>query len=200
MKYFSILTPVLVITLLISACAAKATPPPAISAVDMQLTSAAVALTMFAETQAAVPTATPQPTETITNTPAPTNTFIPVSSLTAAATENPGNADPCEDKVLPPVLEGKTVKLRINNSTKASVNVSVYLNRTIPPAVCGYRAYTLEPGNSLVINDMVEGCFTIWAWNPDPEGYFMVTNGAASCIDSSYPVAFDVSTRDIRQR
>jgi hypothetical protein len=200
MKYFSILAPVLVITLLISACGANATPPPAISAVDMQLTSAAVALTMFAETQAAVPTATPQPTETITNTPAPTNTFIPVSSLTAAATENPGNADPCEDKVLPPVLEGKTVKLRINNSTKASVNVSVYLNRTIPPAVCGYRAYTLEPGNSLVINDMVEGCFTIWAWNPDPEGYFMVTNGAASCIDSSYPVAFDVSTRDIRQR
>lgn len=200
MKYFSILTPVLVITLLISACGAKATPPPAISAVDMQLTSAAVALTMFAETQAAVPTATPQPTETVTNTPAPTNTFIPVSSLTAAATENSSDADPCEDKVLPPVLEGKTVKLRINNSTKASVNVSVYLNRTIPPNVCGYRAYTLEPGNSLVINDMVEGCFTIWAWNPDPEGYFMVTNGAASCIDSSYPVAFDISTRDIRQR
>jgi hypothetical protein len=131
----------------------------------MQSTAAAVALTMFAGTQAALPTATPiPPTETPTNTPAPTNTFLPVSSLTAAATVNAEGADPCEDKVLPPVLEGKTVKLRINNSTKATVNVSVYLNRTIPPAVCGYRAYVLEPGNALVINDMVEGCFTLWAW------------------------------------
>ncbi len=200
MKYFSILTLALMIMLIISACGAKATPPPALSAVDMQFTAAAVALTMFAETQAAVPTATLQPTETVTNTPAPTNTFLPVSSLTAAVTDNSESADPCEDKVLPPVLEGKTVKLRINNSTKVTVNVSVYLNRTIPPVVCGYRAYSIEPGQSIVITDMVEGCFTLWAWNPDQDNYFIVTNGAASCIDSSYQVAFDISTRDIRQR
>ena len=199
MKCFSILTLLLVITLIISACGAEA--PPTLNVFDMQSTSAAVALTMIAETQAAIPTSTPiPPTETPTNTPVPTNTFLPVSSLTAAANDNSGSADPCEDKVLPPVLEGKTVKLRINNSTKVTVNVSVYLNRTIPPNVCGYRAYVLEPGNSLVINDMVEGCFTLWAWNPDPDEYFIVTNGAASCLDSSSPWAFDISTRDIRQR
>jgi hypothetical protein len=169
----------------------------------MQNTVAAVALTMYAQTQAAVPTATPPPpTETPTPTlpPLPTNTFVPLSSLTAAATENSSSSDACIDAVLPAALEGNKVKIRINNSTKAAVNVSVYLNRTIPPAVCGYRAYTLEPGGGLVINDMVEGCFTIWAWNPDPKGYFMVTNGAASCINASYQVAFDISNKDIRQR
>ncbi len=202
MKRFSILTLILLITLIISACGAKATPT--LSAVDMQSTAAVIALTMIAETQAAIPTATPSPTETVTNTPAPTNTFLPLPSSEMPSTPvpngNSGAGDPCINKVLPAVLEGKTVKIRINNSTKASVNVSVYLNRTIPPIVCGYRAYTLDPGQSIVINDMVEGCYTLWAWNPDPKTYFMVTNGASSCLDNSYPWAFDISTRDIKLR
>jgi hypothetical protein len=200
MKRFSILTLILVITLILSACGTEA--PPTVNA-DLPSTAAVVALTMIAETQAAIPTATatpPPPTETATNIPLPTNTFLPLSLLTQTPSADSEGADPCENKVLPPVLEGKTVKLRINNSTKATVNVSVYLNRTIPPIVCGYRAYVLEPGNSLVINDMVEGCFTLWAWNPDQDDYFIVTNGAASCIDSSNTWAFDISTRDIRQR
>ena len=206
MKCFPILTQVLVITLIVSACGIKAAPPPTLSAVDIQNRSVAAAQTMIAETQSAIPTATPPPpTQTLVNTLVPITAFVPSPSssemtLTAAPNGNSGGGDPCINAVLPAVLEGKTVKIRINNSTKASVNVSVYLNRTIPPNVCGYRAYTLEPGGSLVINDMVEGCFTLWAWNPDPKTYFMVTNGAASCIDSSYPVAFDISTRDIRLR
>ncbi len=206
MKRFSILALVLTIALSISACGTKVTPPPAVSAVDMLNTSAAVAYTMIAGTQAAIPTATPlpPPTQIVANTLAPITAFVPSPApaeltLTAAPNNNSGG-DPCINALLPDVLEGNTVKIRINNSTKASVNISVYLNRTIPPVVCGYRAYTLEPGGGLVINNMVEGCFTIWAWNPDPKTYFMVTNGAASCIDSSYPVAFDISTRDIRQR
>jgi hypothetical protein len=200
MKRFSILTLILMITLIISACGTEA--PPTVNA-DLPSTAAVVALTMIAETQAAIPTATPvPPTETATNTPLPlpTNTFLPLSLLTQTPNGDSESADPCENKVLPPVLEGKTVKIRINNSTKVTVNVSVYLNRTIPPIVCGYRAYVLEPGNSLVINDMVEGCFTLWAWNPDQDNYFIVTNGAASCIDSSNTWAFDISTRDIRLR
>ncbi len=206
MKCFSILTLILMSTLIMSACGAKAAPPPTLSAVDIQNRSVAAAQTMIAETLSAIPTATPPPpTQTFVNTLAPITPFVPSPSapeltLTAAPNGSSGGGDPCINAVLPAVLEGKTVKIRINNSTKASVNVSVYLNRTIPPVVCGYRAYTLEPGNSLVINDLVEGCFTLWAWNPDPKTYFMVTNGAASCIDSSYPAAFDISTRDIRLR
>ncbi len=205
MKRFSILTPVLASALLLSACDAKTTPTPAVPVVDMQNTAAAVALTMIAQTQAAIPTSTPlPPTPTFTNTPLPTNTFLPLpaagATFTPVPNSNPGTEKDCINAVLPEGLQGNPVKIRINNSTKVSVNVTVYLNRTIPPAVCGYRAYVLEPGGGLVINDMVEGCFTLWAWNPDPKTYFMVTNGAASCLDGSYPVAFDISTRDIKQR
>jgi hypothetical protein len=206
MKYFPVLTLALMITLTLSACGVKAAPPPTLSAVDMQNTSIAVASTMIAETQAAIPTATaPAPTATVMNTLVPITAFVPSPApaeltLTSAPNSNSGGGDPCLTTVLPPALEGTTVKIRISNSTKASVNVSVYLNRTVPPIVCGYRAYFLEPGGSVVINDLVEGCFTLWAWNPDPKTYFMVTNGAASCIDSSYPVAFDISTSSIKLR
>lgn len=200
MKRFSSLTLLLVSILILSACATGPTPPPTVNPVDLQNTAAAVAFTIVAATGSAVPTLTPAPTETATNTPAPTNTFLPLPSSAEPATPTAGVQDACEDQVLPGALEGKTVKIRINNSTKVTVNVSVYLNRTVPPVVCGYRAYVVEPGSSVVINDLVEGCFTIWAWNPDPKEYFMVTNGAASCIDSFYPAAFDISTRDIRQR
>ena len=203
MKCFSILTQVLIITLIISGCGAEATPT--VNAVDIQSTMAAAAFTMVAETQSAIPTATPlPPTETVTNTPAPTNTFLPLPStagpLTPGPNGNSGGGDPCVNKVLPAVLQGKTVKIRINNSTKATLAVSVYLNQTTPQIECGYRTYTLDPQQSVVINDLVEGCYTLWAWNPDPDSYFIVTNGASSCLDNSYPAAFDISTGSIKLR
>ena len=61
MKRFSILTLVLM-TLSMSACGARgAQATPTINAVDIQSTAAVVAFTMVAETQAAIPTATPPP-------------------------------------------------------------------------------------------------------------------------------------------
>lgn len=204
MKCFSILTLLLMVTLIVSACSAKATPPPTISAADMQSTAAAVARTMVAETQAAIPTATPSPTETLTNTPAPTDTFVPLpsSEVTFAPVPNAtsGGGGDCIHNALPGSLQGRKVKIRVNNSTKVALTLSVYLNQTTPENVCGYRIYTLEAGGSIVITDLVEGCFTLWAWNPDPKGYFMVTNGASTCImDTDTPV-FHISTRDIRER
>jgi len=200
MKRFSILTLILMITLITSACGANATPT--INAADLPGTAAVVALTMIAETQAAIPTATPiPPTETPTNTPLPTITPLPLPSsevtFTPLPNGNPGGGDPCINKVLPAVLQGKTVKIRINNSTKVTVAVSVYLSQTVPVNECGYRAYSIEPQQSLVINDMVEGCYTLWAWNPDQDDYFIVTNGANNCLDSSNTWAFDISTRSI---
>ena len=201
MKYYSILTLLLVITLIISACGAEAPPIPTVNAVDLQNTAAAVAFTMIAETQSAMPTATPpQPTATFTDTPAPTVTFPPLPSLettfTAAPTGISGGEDPCIHKVLPASLEGETVKIRIDNSTKAALTVSVNLQQATPQSECGYRSYTVAPGEFLVINDLIEGCYTIWAWNPDPEAYFIVTNGT-SCLDNSDNWVFDISTRNI---
>ena len=205
MKRFSILTQVLMTTLLISACGARSTqvtPPSTVDAVGLQNTMAAAAFTMVAETQAAIPTATsPPPTATFTDTPAVTVTIPPLPSLGATFTPvpeaNSGAGDPCINQVLPATLQGEPVRIRIDNSTRAALNVSVYLNSTGPQGVCGYRSYTLDPGEFVVINNLIEGCYTLWAWNPDPEEYFIVTNGT-SCIDNSDTWVFNISTGSIQ--
>jgi hypothetical protein len=162
---------------------------------------AAAAFTMVAETQAAIPTATLAPTATITNTPAPTITPLPLPSsqvpVTPVPSSDSGGEDPCLTQTLPPTLQGKPLKMRIDNSTKATVAVSVYLNQTAPGGQCGYRSYTLAPGEFVVINNLVEGCYTLWAWNPIPEEYFIVTNGT-NCLDSADDWVFNISTGSIQ--
>jgi hypothetical protein len=202
MKRFSILTLLLVMTLILSACGARAAQATPTAAVDIQSTIAAAAFTVIAKTQAALPTATvPPPTATFTDTPAPTNTSLPLppsgATLTPVPNGNAGGADLCVTKAMPTSLPGKTVKIRINNSTKATLALSVYLNQITPQGACGYRTYTIAPQEAVIINDLVEGCYTLWAWNPDPEGYFIVTNGT-SCLDSSDNWVFDISTGSIK--
>jgi hypothetical protein len=203
MKCFSIRILVLLITLIMSACGAQATPT--VNAVDIQNTISAAAFTVVAATQAAIPTATPPPpTATFTDTPAATNTLPPLPTLegtfTSVPSSNSGTEDPCINQPLPAMLQGETVKIRIHNSTRATLALSVYLSQTLPQIVCGYRTYTITPGQHLVFNDLVEGCYTLWAWNPDPKDYFIVTNGASSCIDRFNIAVFDISTRSIDQR
>ncbi|MEO8354444.1 MAG: hypothetical protein ABI621_00875 [Chloroflexota bacterium] len=198
MKRFSILALYLTITLIISACGARGTQAPSttVNAADIQVTVVAAAFTMIAETQAAIPTATPPPpTAIFTDTPVPTITLLPLPS--SAPEGNSGGGDPCIDKVLPESLPGEPVRIRLNNSTKAALSVTVYLNQSGPQGECGYRSYTIDPQQSIVINDLVEGCYTLWAWNPDPNSYFIVTNGT-SCIDTSEPLVFDISTTRIK--
>ena len=203
MKCYSILSLVLLGMLVLSACGAQATPLPTADPVDIQSTMAAAAFTMVAETRAAIPTATlPPPTATFTVTPPPTNTLLPLASaqvtLTSSAPDgNTGGEDPCLTQVLPATLQGKPVKMRIDNSTRATVSLSVYLNQTAPGGQCGYRSYTLAPGEFVVINNLVEGCYTLWAWNPIPEEYFIVTNGT-NCLDSADDWIFDISTGSIQ--
>ncbi|MBC7876085.1 MAG: hypothetical protein H7Y59_02855 [Anaerolineales bacterium] len=201
MKRLSILSQALAIMLIVSACDAKATPT--VNPVDLQSTMVAAASTLVAETQAAIPTATLPPTATITNTPASTATIPPLPTLgatfTASPSGNSGAGDPCINNVLPASLVGETIQIRIDNPTKATITVSVYLQQSSPQSVCGYRSYALTAGQSLVINDLVEGCYTLWAWNPDPEDYFMVTNGT-SCLNNSNNWTFDILDSSIRLR
>jgi len=197
MKQFSIPFQLLVITLIISACGREAVPTPAPA--DLQGTVAAAASTGIAETQAAIPSATPSPTVTVTNTAWSTNTISPLPSEGITATPNPGAADACINQVLPASLTGDKIKIRIDNPTKGTINVSVYLQQSATNSVCGYRAYVLAPQNSLVINGLVEGCYTFWAWNPEPKDYFMVTNGT-TCLDSSKGWTFDILPGSIRLR
>ena len=205
MKSVSSLTLVLTVSLIISACGARGVQStPTINAVDIQSTAAALAFTVIAQTQAAIPTATPPPpTATFTDTPAPTPTFLPLPSsaitLTPVPSGNSGGGDPCVNQVMPAILKGEPVKIRINNSTKVAVSFSIYLNQNGPQGQCGYRTYTIDPGQALVLNDLVAACYTLWAWNPDPKAYFIVTNGT-SCVDTSANWVFDISTRTIDLR
>ncbi|HSG42791.1 MAG TPA: hypothetical protein VLA72_06515 [Anaerolineales bacterium] len=195
MKQLSILTQIFIIAMIISACGAPQAEP-TIDPMELQNTAIAAASTLIAETQAAIPTATLiPPTATIADTPVPTNTFIPLPTQGDASTPNPGGdaatEDPCINKLLPDKLTGNTIKIRVDNPTKGTINLSVYLQSGNPQGVCGYRAYVLEPQDSLVISDLVEGCYSLWAWNPDPKDYFMVTNGT-SCLDGSQNWTFDI--------
>jgi hypothetical protein len=205
-RSFSILTLNLIGTLVIGACGAQAaaTPIPTVNVADLQGTMAGAAFTMIAETQAAIPTATPlPPTPAFTDTPAVTNTLPPLpaagATLTPVPNDNAGGQDPCVNQTLPATLQGETLKMRINNSTEVTMRVSVYLNQNGPQGQCGYRAFNLDPGQFIVMNDLVEGCYTLFAWNIDPEEYFIVTNGT-SCIDNSDNWIFDISTGRINLR
>jgi hypothetical protein len=198
MKRFLIPTYMLIITLIVSACGAQTTPT--VNPVDLQSTAVASALTLLAETQSAIPTATPPPpTVAATNTPAFTPTIPPLPTLGATFTPMPAVGDPCINQVLPDSLAGKTIKIRIDNPTNATIMLSVNLQQSTPQSVCGYRSYTLAAQESLVITDLVEGCYTLWAWNPDPKDYFMVTNGT-SCLDNSNSWTFDITTSSIKLR
>jgi len=202
LKRFSILAQILIITLIVSACGASPQALPTVDTAELQSTAVAAALTILAETQAAIPTNTaPPPTATITNTPAPTNTFIPLPTQGVESTPNIGGSspteDPCIDQLLPDKLTGQAIKIRVDNPTKGTINLSVYLQSGNPQGVCGYRAYVLAPQDSLVITDLVEGCYSLWAWNPDPNQYFMVTNGT-SCLISSNNWTFDITPNGIK--
>jgi len=198
MKRFSILAQILAITLIVSACSGQASPT--VNVNDLQNTAVAIALTQVAETQAAIPTITQlPPTATVTIIPTPTNTFLPLPTEGPEATANPADRDPCINQKLPDTLTGQPIKIRVDNPTKAAITLTVYLQSGNPQGVCGYRAYTLDAGGSLVINDLVEGCYSLWAWNPDPKSYFMVTNGT-SCLNGSSNWTFDISKNGISLR
>ena len=199
MKRISLLSLLLMISLIISSCRTQATPTAV--AIDLQGTISAAAFTVVAETQAAIPTSTPSPTATITDTPLPTDTLPPLPppgvTFTPVPNGNSGGEDPCIYKVMPETLQGKPIRMRIDNSTKVKLSVSVNLNQTTPNGQCGYRSYTIDPGQNVVLNNLVEGCYTLWAWNPDPDNYFIVTNGT-NCLDTSDSWVFGISTSSIK--
>lgn len=201
----SILTPALALVLIVSACGARneTQATPTINPVDLQSTIVAGAYTVVAETQAAIPTSTLPPTATLTNTPSFTATLPPLPTLgatfTASPVPNPYAGDPCINTLLPASLIGEKIKIRIDNPTKAAINLTAYLQSGNPQGVCGYRPYVIPAGGSLVITDLVEGCYSLWAWNPDPKDYFMVTNGT-SCLDKSNNWTFDITTNGINLR
>ena len=195
------LTVMLITTMFINACGAPAATPTT-NAVDIQNTALAAALTIIAQTQAAVPTPTPiPPTETPTETPLPTDTPIalPTSAITATLvpTISAGGGDPCATRVLASAPNGLPTIIRINNTTRVSVTVSLYLNETAAHGECGYRALTIPARQDVIINSLIQGCYNLWAWSNDPMTSFNVASGT-SCINNSDKWEFEITTDTIK--
>jgi hypothetical protein len=167
----------IIVAILISGCGAEVTPT--INPVDVQNTAISGAFTLVAETQAAIPTATPVPpteTATQTQTPLPTNTplTLPTSlttttltPLAVAASTSTAGGDPCLTRILSWSPKGRPANIRIVNTTRAAITVSIYLNETDDHFECGYRVYDIASRSDLFITDLVQGCYSIWAFNDD---------------------------------
>jgi hypothetical protein len=169
-----LLITILASVLLISACGPE--PVPTMRAEDVQGTAVAAAWTMVAETQAAIPTATPvPPTETASPTPLPTNTIAPLVIPTqpdgvstqpvAAQPTSTSSSNEC-DKLLQSSAAGPTAPIKIINETKAPINISLFLYKTVF-GECGYRGYQVPKNGSINI-EFPQGDMTAYAWILEP--------------------------------
>ena len=204
MKPSKFLPVLFLIALIASACAPQATPT--MSAEAVQSTAVAAAFTVVAQTQAAIPTATPlPPTDMPTLTPLSTNTPVALPSLevtaTTAALSAPttsGNAtvDPCSNRQLSSSPAGKPTIIRIANTTKAEVTVSLYLNETASHGECGYRSYVIRKNSDVTISDLVQGCYSLWAWSNNNAVH--VNGGGGGCINNDDKWTFEIKEDSIK--
>jgi len=190
-------------------CACGATTPPTVDPAQVQASALAVANTMYAQTQAAIPptlvsTDTPQPSPT----PLPTSTppaLLPLTTDTPLAVQNPptnASSDSCNGpltnnpKAAPDAGKIGT-NIKIVNTTKATVKVSLYLNLN-KQGECGYKGYVLSPTSSIaVVNDLPFGCYSINALVDDPKKPSKPT-GRSVCITGLDKTTITISADTIK--
>ena len=195
MKHFTKITSIVLAAIVLSACGEQ--PTPTMSVADVQSTAVSAAFTIVAQTQAAIPTATPlPPTATPTQTPLPTNTAAPLPTLAITLTNTPASTggDPCATRVLGSPL-GQATKILIDNQTRYPVQVSLYLNETAAHNECGYRGYSISRNGSVLIEDLVYGCYNIWAWSTDSGHPFQVSG--YGCINNPDKWTFKINEATI---
>jgi len=165
-----ILLVAILLTLLLSACGAQATPT--ISPVDVQNTAIAAAFTMVAQTQASIPTATPlPPTETPAPTALPTNTLPPLPTLdlpTASSFLQPTTAPTSSggDNCVHPLDMGEAGpkhKTLVKNQSGGSANLSLNLYTPNAFGQCGAISYSLGKNES-VMAELPSGYWFAYAW------------------------------------
>jgi hypothetical protein len=139
-----------ILALLLTACGSPA--EPTMSAADVQGTAMAAAMTMVAETQAAIPTATPiPPTEAPTATQFPTNTLPPLDIVqptqsiatqsynilpTSTTAASVGSSDICNQILT--TWDGESAKMTVVNDTKpkGTIVLSIWVHTNM--GQCGY--------------------------------------------------------------
>jgi hypothetical protein len=196
MNYAKKIVLLIIAAAFLTACGAQEAPP-TLSVADVQGTAVAAAFTIVAQTQAAIPTNTPiPPTETPTQTPLPTETPITLPTIAVTATHTLASAggDPCASRVLGKP-QGKGTTIKIENQVKGKVAVSLYLNETASHNECGFRYYELGRNGSVVITDLVYGCYNLWAWNLDGKSF---NSAGYGCINNPDKWTFVVTEETIK--
>ena len=184
-----------VFSLLVTACGAQATPTA--NPVDIQHTAEAAAFTMVAQTQGALPSATPLPptnTPTIvsTNTPLPTLTpdslgttlptaagitpaaNIPTFTPQASSGSGGSGADPCNQALTE--WEGPTANFTIVNETRplGTIVLSMYVVTEL--GQCGYLVIYGDSFSGPV-GQYSAGAFITGRQNLKAFGGFRITEG-----------------------
>jgi hypothetical protein len=188
-KMLKKILPVLVLTVLLTACAPQAAPT--MAAADVQGTAVAAAWTMVASTQAAIPTSTPlpptevpSPTSLPTFTPEPilVPTLPPLALATPTMVAAPSNPNNCL-KPLNLSEGGPPKNLYIVNGNKAAINLSLNLYKPNTFGQCGSLSYTLEKGGSRTVQ-VSSGYWYAYAWVLEPpstaSGSFVIGTGRSS--------------------
>ena len=184
--------------LLVSACAPQGTPTAA--PVDIQHTAEAAALTMVAETQASVPSATPvPPTVTASLTLPPSSTPLPLptsgtpgtlaatsTTLSANFTQQAPQSQPTsssgggdtQDNCNQPLTawQGPTANFSISNQTRPEGTIVLSMYVVTDLNQCGYLIIT---GNSFSgpIGNYSAGAFVTGKQNFKAFGSFRITEG-----------------------
>jgi len=215
MKPIKFLPIIFILALALSACGAQPPAVPTMSSDDVQSTAVASAFTMVAQTQAAIPTATPlPPTDLPTSTPLPlpTNTAVGLPTIGVGVTATTGalsapttsssvasgaaTTDPCSNRVLGASPQGKETTIRIVNKTNVPVKLSLYLAETASHGECGYRYYEIAKTNDIVISDLIQGCYYLWAWSDASKSKF--NSSGSGCINNPDKWTFEISSGSIK--
>jgi len=193
--------------LVMTACGPE--PEPTTSPEDVQATAMAGAMTMVAETQAAIPTATPIPTETPSPTPLPTNTvpplnltpstqaaqvgagtLAPTQSFGLAPTNTPaqssaGSNDPCNKPLT--TWDGESAQMTLKNNTKpkGTVTASLFFNASF--GECGYISAQFDNSTTLTVP---VGVFSAGAFVDGPKD-FKIFGGGEITRPGGYSLWFE---------
>jgi hypothetical protein len=191
----------IVIILLASACAPKATPT--VNLADIQGTAQAAAYTMAAQTLQAIPTNTPVPPPTEAASPLPLATDIPpalptsstpeslapglafptaLPTFTPQSSSSSGNSDPCNQPLIS--WQGPTANLTIVNKTKPKGTIILGVYVVTEMGQCGNLVIT---GNSFTgpAGQYTAGAFITGKRNMKAFGSFRITGGNWKIIVSN---------------
>ncbi len=189
------------LALLLSACA-QATPT--VDAAQVQASAIAAANTMIAQTQAAMPTATPIPPTPVpspTPLPSPTLGTLPTLQVLASPT-TASTGDDCNHP-LDAASSGPAAPVLIRNNTKGPATVGLYIGRKNLFGQCGYLSWSVPKMNSILVSvpyarlNQGEACYWASAYVNDPN-HPSTPTGGPFCLANDDKWTMDVGYDSIR--